>query len=158
MTHIILYTLRKLGGLNDTHEFDGCIKKLSDQSGVPVPHKESEFKKSPKLQAKEGYVLLIFTKDGKKGVSLYSKPFITNQKKFETLVSIMIRSTKYSSLINRVELYKVNHPVVSSMSAKRSAKQLSWQYVDDETILEVQRKGKMIITSENGDSTLGSLS
>lgn len=144
MVHIKLYTQKKLGGHHDTPEFDGWIRKLSAQSGLNVPHKESEFKSSPKLQAKQGWVLIIFQINGNKGLSTYSNNFMTNQDKFMGFMEMLQRLIKHSSKVNRVELYQVTHPIVTSMSPKRSAKGLSWQNTDDETVLEIQRQGKKV--------------
>ena len=76
MVHIALFLKKKLGGHHGTPEFDGWIKKLSEQSGLKVPLREADFKASPKLQAKEGYVMVIVQNDGKYGINSYSKNFL----------------------------------------------------------------------------------
>jgi predicted SprT family Zn-dependent metalloprotease len=145
MVHILLYTKKKFGGHHGTPEFDGWIKKLSGLSGLAIPLKESSFKKSPKLQAKEGYILLIWENSGRIGASSYSKNSVT---KTDEMVKKLGMHMKHTNKVKRIEMYRINHPIVSSMGSKRTFKGLSWQYIDEETAKEIMKKGKIFFYAD----------
>lgn len=147
MTHILLYTQRKIGGHHDTPEFDGWIKKLRDQSGLNVPFKESEFKKSPKLEAKEGFVMIIFERSGDKGIIQYSKNFIQGNK-WMLFTKMIGRVVGASSKVVRVEMYVAKHPIIATLTTLRSMKGLKWYPTDDETVQEIQRTGKRFLYAD----------
>ena len=150
MVHILLYTKKKIGGHHGTPEFDGWIKKLRNESGYNVPFKESDFKKSPKLKAKEGLVMLIFPMSGEPGISVYSKNFF--QKQWGDFMRRMARQVAHSSKVNRIEIYKISHPIVSAMGARRTSKGLSWQNTDEITVKEIQQGNQFMYIDKGGGS------
>lgn len=152
MVHIALYLKKKINGHHDTPEFDGWIKKLREQSGLNVPLKESDFKASPKLQAKEGYVMILIQKDGKYGINSYSKNFLI--KNWLLFAQTIGRIVAMSAKIQRVHAFKVTHPIVSSMSPKRTVKGISWQFTDEETANEIRKKGKEFYIADKTGGTI----
>lgn len=151
MVHILLYTKKKLGQHHGTPEFDGWIKKLRAESGYNVPLKESDFKKSPKLKAKDGMVMLIFLmSDTTPGVSVYSKNFFIKQ--WGDFMRRMARQVAHSSKVERLEIYKISHPIVSAMGARRTSNGLSWQQTDDITVKEIQRGQQFMYVDKGGGS------
>ena len=151
MVHIKLYTQKKLGGHHDTPEFDGWIRKLSDLSGLKIPFKETEFKKSPKLQAKEGYLILLILMNGTFGITSYSKNFLMS--KWLLFSQRMTEIPSLSSKIQRLYGYKISHPIVGTMTGKRSIKGISWSTIDEETAEEI-KKGKLFLSADKEGGTL----
>lgn len=141
MVHIKLYTEKKLGGHHDTPEFDGWIRRLSDQSGLDIPYKESKFKKSPKIKAKEGFIMLLRQTDGKYGISTFSVQWMKkNWLDFaETMTRIMNGG---QSKIQSMVYYKINHRVIADYPARRSLQRITWTMIDDELAEEIKKKGK----------------
>jgi hypothetical protein len=150
MVHILLYTQKKLGGHHGTAEFDGWIKKLRDLSGLNVPLLESNFKKSPKLAAKEGIIALIYGNQvNKVGVAGYSKNAVI--KDWLGMASILTKHISYSSKVRKIEMYKITHPIVASTGSKRSFKGLSWTWEDESIIKEIGTKGTLFfVASKEG--------
>ncbi len=144
MVHILLYTQRKLDSHHGSSEFDGWIFKLRELTGYEIPLKESTFKRSPNLAAKQGLVAVFHSPDGKMGLSLYSQNLI--KKKwlvfFEMITNIVHRSAKLS----KVEMYVATHTVISALSAKSALKSISWSYPDGDndftSALEIMKTGK----------------
>lgn len=152
MVHILLFSQRKLGGHHGTPEFVGWIKKLSKAAGIRVPLKESEYKPSPKLQAKEGYIMLIWDSSGNIGAATYMKGFI--EKQFMTYAQVMSKWCARSSKINKIKLYKAKHKIIHSIPAKRSLSSISWQNIDEETAREIERIGKEAFYGDSQGGTL----
>ena len=153
MVHIYLYAQKKVGGHHGTAEFDGWIKKLRDQSGLHVPLMESNFKKSPKVKAKEGYVLLVYgAGQDKFGVSSYSKNAIF--KDWLKMAEVLTRMVGYSSKIIKLEMFKVSHPIVAMKGSKRSFKTLSWEWIDEVTAKEIKSKGKVFFVADKSGGWL----
>lgn len=147
MVHILLYTQKKLGGHHGTAEFDGWIKKLRDLSGLNVPLMESNFKKSPKLTAKEGIVAVVYGNQvGKVGVSGYSINKIS--KDWLSMAEILTNHISHSSKVRKIEMYKVSHPIVSAIGAKRTFKGLSWSWEDESIIKEIIAKGTIFFVAD----------
>lgn len=141
MVHIKLFVEKKLGGHHGTPEFDGWIRRLSDQSGLDIPYKESSFKKSPKIKAREGYVMLARQTDGKYGLSTYSVQWM--KKNWMDFAEVMTRVMNGGqSKIQTMVYFKINHRAIADYPAKRSLKQISWTMIDDELAEEIKRKGK----------------
>ncbi len=150
MVHILLYTKKKLGMHHGTPEFDGWIKKLRKQSGYNVPFLESDYRKSPKLKAKEGMVMLIFlmAADSNPGICVYSKNFFLKQ--WEDFMERMALQVSRSAKVNSLEIYKISHPIVSAMGARRTGKGLKWQDTDDTTVKEIQRGKQFMYVDKSG--------
>jgi hypothetical protein len=136
--HILLYTQKKIGNHHDSPEFQNWIKKLAGQSGLNIPMRESDFKASPKLSAKEGYAMLIYDRTNV-GLTHYSKNFIV--KNWLALGQFLSRMVGKSSKMSRVEMYKVKHPIIASEAPRRSLRSISWAWIDEETAKEIQQKG-----------------
>ena len=131
---------KKISGHHDTPEFVGLINKLMSQSGLDIPYKESEFKRSKKVKGREGFIILLHMSDGRKGIATYSIKLITEKWLLwaKNIVSITARSAK----LTRVDFYKVNHPVIVEYPAKRSFRGLSWTIIDEEIFRDIEKKGK----------------
>lgn len=140
MVHILLYTQKKVVKHHDTPEFDGWINKLRDKSGLEIPFKESHFKKSPKVKGKEGYVIIVHERSGRKGIATYTKSFM--ESKWLLFAKTMTRILNTSSKVGLIEYFKIKSPIIALYPAKRSLRKISWQIVDDETIQDIKRKGK----------------
>jgi predicted SprT family Zn-dependent metalloprotease len=141
MVHIYWFTKKRFGNHHDSSYFQNSITQLRDQSGLDIPYKESSFKISPKAQSKEGYLMLIYDKSGKVGASAYSKNLI--DKEWLAAGQKISRFVAHSSKINKIELMKINHPIFTSVPQKRTFKSMSWLYIDDETVNDVRKKGKI---------------
>jgi len=128
MVHILLYTQRKLQSHHGSSEFDGWIFKLRELTGYEIPLKESTFKRSPKLAAKQGLVAVFHSPNGDLGLSLYSKNLIKN--KWFVFLEMITGIVHQSAKLSKVEMYVVTHPVVSALSAKSALKSVSWEYPD----------------------------
>jgi len=141
MVHILLYTKKKLGRHHDTSEFVGYIKNLRLESGLNVPFKESDFRKSPKLQAKDGLVMIIYSTDGKIGATVWSDKFVKS--KYLLFAKQLTYHVTHSPRVWRVECYKIKHPIIASQGPKRSLNSgLSWSWTDETTANEIKRQGK----------------
>lgn len=139
MVHILLYTKKKLGDHHDSSEFKNWIKKLREESGYNIPFKESNYKSSPKLQAKEGLALVLYLYDGY-GITTYSENFlIRNWLMFAKVVGRIIGK---SSRIRMAEMYKVKHPIISSVTAIRNLKKISWHNIEVNVVDEIKKSGK----------------
>jgi hypothetical protein len=147
MVHVELYLKKKIGGHHDSPEFQNRIKKLSGESGLNIPLRESDFKASPKLEAKEGYVLLVWYGRNEVGASSYTENFI--KKNWLVFAQKITRITGYSSKINRVEAYKVKHTIFSEVKAKRSLSSMEWRPIDETVAKEIQR-GKKFFSADKG--------
>lgn len=144
--HILLYTKKKLGDHHDSPEFQNWIKKLRDASGYDVPMRESNFKASPTLQAKDGFVLLLWSRNGSVGAVTYSKNFmVKNWMMFAKVVGRIIGS---SSKIRNAEMYRVSHPFVSEESPKRALKKISWRWIEEKTAQEIQQRGRRFFIAD----------
>ena len=152
MVHIYLYTKRKISPHHGTPEFDGWIKKLRSETGLNIPMKESSFKKSPKLQAKEGYIMIIKEMSGRFGISGYTKNFI--HKKWLLFAKTISRLVAMSGKTAQVDMYIVKHVVVNTVQMKRTHKGLSWNMTDEETVKEIERKGKHFFHADKGGAWL----
>lgn len=120
MVHVALFLKKKIGGHHDSPEFQNWIKKLRDESGLNIPMSEAAFKASPKLQAKDGYIMLIYDTSNKIGITPYYMNFIkTKWLMFAKTIGRMVGRT---SKIKKIELYKVKHPIVATTTGKRSLK------------------------------------
>jgi len=140
MVHILLYSQRKITyEHHGTPEFDGWIKKLRTATGLNIPFKESSFKASPKLSTKEGFVVKINHPDETFGLLSYTKQFW--QKSWLEWMDMMQRILKKTYKIQSLEMLKVNHPVVSTLTPRRSLHGLSWIQIDSDTANEITRKG-----------------
>lgn len=149
MVHIKLYTENKLGMHHGTPEFDGWIKRLSDQSGLEVPLKESNFKKSPKVKGKEGIAMILTQGDGKHGIATFTIPFMKKNWLIfaKTMTRIMNRSR---GRITRMAYFKINHTAIVEYPAKRSLRKISWTMIDEELAREITKKGAIFGYSEIG--------
>jgi hypothetical protein len=152
MVHIKLYTQRKVAHHHGTPEFDGWINKLRSQSGLDVPFKESGFKRSSKIKGKEGFVIVVHTVDGKKGIATYTTQFM--QKSWLIFAETITRIVGRSSKVSLIEYFKINHPIIVEYPAKRSLRKISWAYVDDDTVLIIQKKGKKFGWSDKGGASI----
>lgn len=152
MVHIYLYIKRKLQDHHGSAEFQGWIKKLRADTGLNIPFKESSFKKSPKLTAKEGYVAVIKEMSGKYGLSGYTKPFI--MKKWLLFSKTISRIVAHSGKTAEVDLYVIKHPIVQTVPMKRTERGLSWIATDEETAMEIKRKGKHFMHVDKGGAWL----
>jgi len=140
MVHIKLYTERKLGGHHGTPEFDGWIKKLRAETGLDIPFKESSFKRSPKIKGKDGFVMLLTQTDGKYGVATFTISWMNNN--WFIFAETMTRIMNQSGRIQKLEYFRINHRVINDYPARRSLRKISWTIVDEETAMEIRKKGK----------------
>jgi len=148
MVHIFLYTKRKLGNHHDSPEFQNWIKKLSSLSGLTVPMREAEFKKSPKIQAKESFITLIWDYINRVGACSYTKNFI--EKKWMEFGTNMSGFVGRSSKIMKIEVYKVKHSLSSTLPSKRSFRGLEFIYIDENDAKEVQRGKQFFYADKQG--------
>jgi hypothetical protein len=102
--------------------------------------RESEFKKSSKIAAKEGYIIFVWDNTQQIGASTYTKNFI--QKSWFEFGSTLSRFTSRSSKIQKIEAYHAKHSIMASLKAKRSLSSMEWRYIDEDIFKEVQRTGK----------------
>ncbi len=142
MCHIKLYIEKKINGHHGSAEFDGMITKLKSESGLDIPYKESKFKKSPKIKAKEGFLILLRQSDGKYGVATFGIPWMKkNYAEFATTMT-RIMNLQGGGRIQSIVYYKIKHRVIADYPARRSLKRISWTMIDDELAEEIKRKGK----------------
>jgi len=142
MLHIKLFAEKKINGHHGTPEFDGWIKQLRDKSGLEIPYKESAFKKSPKIKAKEGFITLLRQSDGKYGVSTFSTQWMKkNWMEFAEIMTRIMNGGGGGRLQSMV-YFKIKHRVIADYPAKRSLKRISWVNIDDELAEEIKKKGK----------------
>lgn len=148
MVHILMFSQKKVGGHHGTSEFDGWIKKLRQMTGIKIPFLESEFTPSPKLQAKEGLVLIVFLRNGEYAYTTYSANFMKNNwLMFAKVIGGHIaRTSKYK----KAEMFKVSHPAVSSVSPKRSLKSLTMNHISEREVKEIIQKGTLFFQVEHG--------
>jgi len=151
MAHIKLFYEKKFGGHHDTPEFNGLIQRLRNDSGLDVPFKESDFKISKNIKGKEGIVITIHMSDGRKGIATYTTKMI--KEKWLIWAKNLQYVTGQSSKINRINFYKINHPIIVEYPAKRKTSGLSWTIIEEETVQEIERKGKQFgYTDKQGGS------
>jgi hypothetical protein len=139
MVHILLFSQRKLGGHHGTPEFDGWIKRLRKESGLNIPMKESSFSKSPKLKAKQGYVALIYQRNGKIGACTYIQKVVYSsgfEEHLERMAKMYFKS---------IEVYYVSHPIVNVVPSKRTFRSITWHDIDEKDADEIKKKGKRIL-------------
>lgn len=148
MVHILLFSQRKISGHHGTNEFDGWIKKLRRMSGLNVPFLESDFKTSPKLKAKKGFVLIGFLAGGDYGYCTYSENFL--KKNWMMFAKTLGRYFSSSSKYIKAEMYIVAHPVVSGTTPRRNLKKLRFYDISDEAVKEIVKTGKLIFQTEYG--------
>jgi hypothetical protein len=152
MVHIHLYVKRKLQDHHGSAEFQGWIKKLRGSTGLDIPFKESSFKSSPKLSAKEGLIMVIKELSGKYGLAGYTKPFM--QKKWLLFSQTVARIIANSGKTAQADMYIVKHPVVNTVPMKRTHKGLSWMITDEETVNEIIKTGKHFFHADKGGAWL----
>ena len=141
MCHIKLYTERKINGHHGSAEFDGMITKLRSETGIDIPYKESAFKRSPKIKAKEGFLILLRQGDGKYGVATFGTQWM--KKNFFDFAETMTRIMNGAGgRIQSIVFYKIKHRVIADYPARRSLRRISWTMIDDELAEEIKRKGK----------------
>lgn len=146
MLHIYLYSKNKIGDHHSSPEFKREIKRLQDQSGLNVPYKESNFKPSPKLSAKEGYIMVIKYDGGKYGANTFSNNFINN--KWLLISETLSRWPSRSARVNEIEIYKATDEIVSKLTPKRSLKKLTWEEIEEEKAMNIRKKGKLLFKSD----------
>lgn len=137
MVHIELYIAGQLSKHHGTSLFDGQIRRLRKESGLNVPMKESSFKTSPKAAAKEGYLAVVHAGSGT-GICVYSTPFI--KKNWRQLVSFLGEFIP-SGKVRKMELWKVNHPIIKNSTGKRSLRQVSWSPKTTEEVEGIKKSG-----------------
>jgi hypothetical protein len=143
MVHIKLFIEKKINGHHGTPEFDGWIKKLRADTGLDIPYKESAFKKSPKIKAKEGFIMLLRQSDGKYGIATFTPQWMKkNWMEFAEVMTRIMNGGAAGGRLQSMVYYKIKHRVIADYPAKRSLRRISWVNIDDELADELKKKGK----------------
>lgn len=140
MAHILLYSLKIVTEHHGTPKFINEINRLRSESGLHIVYKESEYKPSPKLQAKPRVIVLYTLADGKQGVALYSINFVKND--INEFNKNILKTISRSSKVREAEYYLFTTSMFYTFAVLRNLKGISWYNVSDDQAKEVRDHGK----------------